>query len=133
MIQPITITPEEIEQRVREGQEIRKSEADARLRLKQVGANLVKEHGLSILHMPYAPEMDTGGYTVAYRPTMPGGRVFDVAVAVQNPKDQYVRDSGRALAAIRFAEGQTIQMRLPKNYVGHPKSFFQSMFGGPIF
>lgn len=121
---PHNETPEQRAERIESMQRAAKSYKDAMSYAAQKGGELMKQHGLRIVHSPRETSGDEmgleGGLTVVWRyvtttAAPDAARMIEAAAAYQHPSDPYIKTVGRYHAATRFATGSRALMRLPKD------------------
>lgn len=83
---------------------------------------LATAYGLKFVHVrgcgAYGGPSSKAGITVAYSHALPQygkSNVIRVGIAQTHPNDCYCKTTGRYLAAMRFVQGDTMIVRVPKN------------------
>ena len=90
----------------------------------------VRTNHWSIHVHPFTPK-SKGGVTVAYQlPPRKGDRLIRVSCAIVHENDAYNKRLGRFHAAKKFADGEAIQLRVPRNTA--PAEFIKQMFGAML-
>lgn len=88
---------------------------------KQALATLVQDYELNFVYFRMYRETElgwevdpNGGMVLAYRISLKGGSVIDLATSLCSPQDGFDKLEGKFRAANNFAQGKFIQLKLPR-------------------
>lgn len=111
----------------------------ARNRLREHEKHLIDRYNLRFVHVRADTQFGgraahparlspKGGVTVAYQlPARKGDSVIRVSVSLVHERDAYNKAMGRVRAASNFANGEHINLRVPRN--SSPAQFLKQTFG----